>query len=228
MSAELLLTRARVLTPDDELPDGWVTVRRSRIEAVGGGAPPAARRTVDLAGGVLVPGFIDLHVHGGGGEDFMSGDPAACARAARFHARHGTTGLLATTVSAPREELAAALRGIARAGDGVILGAHLEGPWLSERHRGAHAVEHLRAPDLDELASLLGVGPLRIVSLAPELPGALRAIEAIAAAGAVPALAHSEATYARAAAAVAAGARHAVHAFNGMRPLHQREPGVLG
>jgi N-acetylglucosamine-6-phosphate deacetylase len=228
MSAELLLTGARVLTPAEELAGAWVAVRGSRIEAVGDGAPPAADETVDLSGRLLAPGFIDLHVHGGDGDHFMSGDPAACARAARFHARHGTTGLLATTLSAPPDELEAAVRAIGRAGDPLILGAHIEGPWLSERRRGAQEAEHLRPPDRGELAALLAAGPVRLVSLAPELPGALGVIEAIAAAGAVAALAHTDATYEQATAAIAAGARHAVHVFNGMRPLDHREPGVLG
>jgi N-acetylglucosamine-6-phosphate deacetylase len=110
----------------------------------------------------------------------------------------------------------------------VILGVHLEGPWLSEKRRGAQDAEQLRPPDPDELAALLAAGPVRLVSLAPELPRGLETIEAIAAAGAVPALAHTDATYEQAVAAIEAGARHAVHTFNGMRPLHHREPGVLG
>ena len=226
MTADLVVRGARVLTPAEELADAWVAVRGGRIDAVGDGEPPAAAEVV--AGAVVVPGLVDLHVHGGGGEDFMSGDVAACERAARFHARHGTTALLATTVSAPREALTRALRAVAAAGDPVLVGAHLEGPWLSEKRRGAQPAEHLRAPDLDELEALAEAGPLRMVSLAPELPGALEAVAAIAAAGAVPALAHTDATYEQAVAAIEAGARHAVHVFNGMRPLHHREPGVLG
>src|SRR4051795_12049053 len=158
----------------------------------------------------------------------MSADPDECAQAARFHAGHGTTGLLATTLSAAREELEGAVDAIARTDDPMILGVHLEGPWLSEKRRGAQEAEHLRPPDRAELDALLAAGPVRLVSLAPELPGALPVVEAIAGAGAVPAIAHTDATYAQASAAVDAGARHAVHVFNGMRPLHHREPGVLG
>jgi N-acetylglucosamine-6-phosphate deacetylase len=157
----------------------------------------------------------------------MAGDAAA---AARFHARHGTTGLLATTLSAPRGALLAAVRRIAVAmeHEPIILGAHLEGPWLNPKRRGAQAAEHLRAPDPDELEALFAAGPVRMVSLAPELPGALGLIRAVSDAGAVPALAHTDATYDEATAAIDAGARHALHVFNGMRPLHHREPGVLG
>jgi len=228
MGADLVLTGARVFTPAEELLDAWVAIDGARISAVGEGASPPATETVDLSGRLLVPGFLDLHVHGGGGDHFMCGDPAACVRAARFHAQHGTTGLLATTMSAPPAELEAAVRAIAQADDPLILGVHLEGPWLSERRRGAQEAEHLRPPDLDELRVLLAAGPVRMVSLAPELPGALELVAAVVAAGAVPALAHTDATYEEALAAVEAGAHHAAHVFNGMRPLHQREPGVLG
>jgi N-acetylglucosamine-6-phosphate deacetylase len=221
--AHVVFSGGRVLTPDTEAD--WLTVSAGRIDAVGHGEPPAAAETVDLAGRLLAPGFIDLHVHGGGGASFMSGDPEECARAAAFHAAHGTTALLATTLTAPPGDLLRAVAAVAETG---ILGVHLEGPYLNERRRGAQAAEHLRPPDLGELAALLAAGPVRMVSLAPELPGALEAVVAIDAAGAVPALAHTDATYGQALAAIEAGARHAVHTFNGMRPLHHREPGVAG
>ncbi len=218
----MIFAGGRILTPDREVD--WVSVSGGRIEAIGHGEPPDGER-VDLAGNLLAPGFIDLHVHGGGGAHFMSGDPEECLAAARFHARHGTTALLATTLAAPPGDLLRAVAAVAQTG---ILGVHLEGPWLSERRRGAQPAEHLRPPDREELAALVAAGPVRLVSLAPELPGALDAIEAIAAAGAVPALAHTDATYEQAVAAIEAGARHAIHTFNGMRPLHHREPGVIG
>jgi N-acetylglucosamine-6-phosphate deacetylase len=112
----------------------------------------------------------------------------------------------------------------------TIVGIHLEGPWLNERRRGAQEAAHLRAPDPGELEALVQAagGAVRLVSLAPELPGALQLIERVVAAGAVAGIAHSDATYAEAQAGVAAGARHAIHTFNGMRPLHHREPGVIG
>jgi N-acetylglucosamine-6-phosphate deacetylase len=158
----------------------------------------------------------------------MSGDPEECARAARFHIAHGTTALLATTLTAPRGTLLDAVRAIAATPEPAIAGIHLEGPWLSPERPGAQDVAALRAPDPAELAELTGAGPVRLVSLAPELPGALDLIARIVAGGAVAALAHTDATYAQAAAAIEAGARHAVHVFNAMRPLHHREPGVIG
>lgn len=232
---DLVLT-GRVLTPYEE--HGWIAITDGRVEAVGGGAgapggapappPPAAAETRDLSGHVIAPGFVDVHVHGGGGAHFMSGDPAECSRAARFHAARGTTSLLATTVTAPPDVLARAVEGIAACDDPLILGTHLEGPWLSELRRGAQDPASLRDPDPAELESLAASGTVRMVSLAPELPGALEAIAAIGEAGAVAALAHTDATYDRAIEAIDAGARHAIHTFNGMRPLHHREPGILG
>jgi len=223
LSHERVLTGARVLTPDTEAE--WVALDEGRIAAVGDGDPPEARETIDLSGRLVVPGFIDLHVHGGGGAHFMAEDFAA---AVEHHASHGTTRLLATTVTASAPELLAAVRSIAASGDPRILGVHLEGPWLSERRRGAQEAAALRPPDRRELDALLAAGPVRLVSLAPELPGALELIQAVVAAGAVASLAHTDATYEQAIAAIEAGARHATHTFNGMRPLHHREPGVVG
>jgi len=228
--SSLLLTGARVLTPEEQPADAWVAVVDGCIDAVGTGDPPAGPPVVDLAGLVLAPGFLDLHVHGGGGAQFMGGDPEACRRAARFHAAHGTTGLLATTMSAPVDALAAAVHGIAEAmrDEPLILGCHLEGPWLNPLRRGAHAEADLRPPDAAELAALTADGVVRLVSLAPELPGGLALVEAVLAAGSVAALAHTDASHAEAAAAIAAGASHATHLFNGMRPFHHRDPGAVG
>jgi N-acetylglucosamine-6-phosphate deacetylase len=225
--SELLLTGARVLTPWEEF--AWVAVRDGRIEDAGSGPPPAATETVDLGGRLLVPGYVDVHVHGGGGAHFMS-DADTCRRAARFHASHGTTSLLATTLSAAPERLEAAVRGIAAAmaGEPVIAGIHLEGPFLNERRRGAQEAEHLREPDVAELERLFDAGSVRLVSLAPELAGAEEAIRMVVAAGAVAGLAHTDATFEQARAGIEAGARHAIHTFNGMRPLHHREPGIVG
>jgi N-acetylglucosamine-6-phosphate deacetylase len=227
---ELVLAGARVLTPSDDLGEGWVAVEAGRIEAVGSGAPPSAGETVDLGGRLLAPGYVDIHVHGGGGAHFMGGDPEACRRAARFHASHGTTSLLATTLSAAPDRLEAAVGGIVAAmrEEPVIAGIHLEGPYLNPVRRGAQEAEHLREPDVAELGRLFGAGDVRVVSLAPELAGAAAAIELVVGRGAVAGLAHTDATFEQARAGIAAGARHAIHTFNGMRPLHHREPGILG
>jgi N-acetylglucosamine-6-phosphate deacetylase len=228
---ELTLQGGRVLTPQGVV-QADLHVRDGTIDSIGGST--RGGEVVALDGRWLLPGFVDVHVHGGGGADATTDDPDELRALARFHARHGTTALLATTVPAPPERLLAALaaiRAVAAAPDGegaVVLGAHLEGPFVSRSRAGALAARHLRDPDSALAERLLAGGGVRIVSLAPELPGAAALVRQVVAAGAIASLGHSDATYARASACIAAGARAATHAFNAMRPLHQREPGVLG
>jgi len=229
-----LLTNARVAGPAGDVRPGWLRTAGERIAAVGhGDAPADAGVSVrDLGGRVLAPGFIDVHVHGAAGAEFLDAGTEELAAILRLHARGGTTGLLATTVTASPERLDAAVRALAAASpvaDGAaILGVHLEGPYLCAKRRGAQDPRHLRAPDAAELDRLLGSAPVRLMTLAPELPGALAAIERLVRAGAVASVGHTDATYAQAAAAFDAGATHATHLFNGMRPFHHREPGVIG
>ena len=181
--AEVVLIADAVFTPAERLADGWVHVRGARIAAVGSGPlPPAsARRSCGCpAGACLAPGFIDLHVHGGGGAQ-VGPDPHEVADVAAFHARHGTTGLLATTVPGPEDVLMETVRAIAavarRPSDegAQVLGCHLEGPFVSPQRPGALDVRHLRAPDHAELGRLLdaGGGSVQMIVVAPELPGAL-------------------------------------------------------
>jgi N-acetylglucosamine-6-phosphate deacetylase len=228
------LAGGRVVTPDGVLDDGWIRLSGGRVVATGSGRPPH-RPDEDLAGAWVVPGFVDLHMHGGGGHD-VTASPEAMTAAVAFHRRHGTTATLVSLVTAPLAELAEQLRWIAALAErgptpeGHVLGSHLEGPFLAEARCGAQNVAHLRTPDPDELARLIeaGGGWLRVATLAPELPGALDLVEQLAAAGVVAALGHSDATYAQARAAIDVGAALATHLFNGMRPLHHREPGLIG
>ncbi len=229
--SDLLLHGGRVLPPAGPPGEGWVLIRAGRIEAVGAGDPPAVNvPRLDLAGALAAPGFIDLHVHGGDGVDFSSASGEEIGRAIALHARHGTTGLLATTLSAAPDPLLAAVREIAAARAPGLLGAHLEGPFLSPARAGAQDPAHIRDPDRAELERLLeaGAGTVRIVTLAPERPRALATTALLRRAGVVAAVGHSDASWDEARAAFAAGATHAVHLFNGMRPLHHREPGVIG
>jgi N-acetylglucosamine-6-phosphate deacetylase len=232
----MTLTGGRVVTPDGVR---WadVTVRGGRIAEVCESAPGrVAVDAVDHDGRWLLPGFVDLHVHGGDGAQFNTRDVAEVQRAAAFHARHGTTALLATTVAAPVGELLDALTAIGAAtaapaaGAAQVLGAHLEGPFLSRRRPGAmdpaHFLEPAQAPDA--VQRLLAGGPVRSISLAPELPGALELTRAAVARGVLVSLAHTDADEAQARAALDAGARAVTHAFNAMRPLHHREPGLIG
>jgi N-acetylglucosamine-6-phosphate deacetylase len=229
--SDLVVHGGRVLPPLGPPHAGWLLIRGGRIDAVGQGEPPAVDApALDLAGRLAAPGFVDLHVHGGDGVDFSSANAQDISRALAFHARHGTTSLLATTPSSAPEPLLRAVREIAGAGERGVLGAHLEGPFINRERAGAQDPRHIRDPDLDELGHLLeaGEGAVRMVTLAPELPRALEAIAGLRDAGAVASVGHSDATWDVARAAFAAGAAHAVHLFNAMRPLHHREPGVIG
>src|SRR5262245_52838371 len=204
--AEVVLFADAVFTPAERLADGWVHVRGAKIAAVGSGpVPPGIGAPVVRlpAGAFLAPGFIDLHVHGGGGAQ-VGPDPRGVTEVAAFHARHGTTGLLATTVPSPEETLVETVRAVAAAARrpsddaAQILGCHLEGPFVSPDRPGALDVRHLRPPDPAELGRLLdaGGGSVQMIVVAPELPGALDLIAAAAADGVVVALGHTDATYA--------------------------------
>jgi N-acetylglucosamine-6-phosphate deacetylase len=226
----LLLAGGRVVTPGGVLDPGWIRLDGSVIDAVGVGdapGPPA----VDLRGQWVLPGLVDLHVHGGGGASFTEGTSGEARQAAAFHCRRGTTTMLASLVTAPVAELearAALLAGLAD--DGLVAGLHLEGPFLSPARRGAQDPRHMLPPDVAVFDRLntAACGHLRVITLAPELPGALEVIKAAAQADVTVAVGHTDATADVTMTAVDAGATHATHLFNGMRPLHHREPGAVG
>jgi N-acetylglucosamine-6-phosphate deacetylase len=179
---------------------------------------------------VIVPGFVDLHCHGGGGHTFTTGDLASAREAAAFHRRHGTTTMLAGLVSSPFELMRSATLGYRELVDeGVLAGIHFEGPYLSEVRCGAQNPAHLRDPSMTEIEELIkiGEGAVRMMTVAPELPGALDAITYLAEHGVLAAIGHTDATYDQTRAGVAAGATVATHLFNGMRPPHHREPGPV-
>jgi N-acetylglucosamine-6-phosphate deacetylase len=230
-----LLAGGRVVTPGGILSPGWIRLAGNLIDAVGSGEPPEPRPAglpvTDLRGRWVLPGFVDMHVHGGGGTSFTEGPADDARRAAEFHRRHGSTTIVASLVTAPLTELearAAMLAGLAR--DGVIAGIHLEGPFLAAARCGAQDPKHMVAPDVASFERLhaAAAGQLRVITLAPELPGAISLIEAAVRAGVIAAVGHTDATADITAAAVDAGAAHATHLFNGMRPLHHREPGPVG
>ncbi len=229
---DLLVTAPRVLVPGEVLAPGWVAVTGDRVTAAGTGAAPSSAERRDVAG-TVVPGFVDLHVHGGGGGGFdrAADDPAAVVRAVSTHRRRGTTSMLASLVTAPPAALLRQVAALAEhADDGLVDGIHLEGPWLSPARAGAHDRDALRPPDARELDALLraGRGHVRVVTLAPELPGGIDAVRRLADAGVVAAIGHSDADHATTRQAVDAGARLATHLFNAMPPLHHREPGPVG
>jgi N-acetylglucosamine-6-phosphate deacetylase len=187
----------------------------------------------DTAGDdIIVPGFIDLHCHGGGGHTFTTGDPAAARGAAEFHRSHGTTTMLASLVSSPFELMrSATLAYRPLVDEGVLAGIHFEGPYLSAVRCGAQNPAYLRNPVMTEITEIIkiGEGAVRMMTVAPELDGALEAISHLRDAGVLAAVGHTDASYEQTHAGVAAGASVATHLFNGMRPVHHREPGpVIG
>jgi len=223
----LVLAAKRAVDADGERHDAWLRVDGDSIVEVGAGsAPPGAVRA-----DVLLPGFVDLHCHGGGGASFTSADPDQIARAAATHRAHGTTTMHASLVSADYDDLIAQIRAlIPFVDDGTLRGIHLEGPWISPSYCGAHDPLTLRHPDPDDVARVLdaGEGRIRMVTLAPELPGALDAVRSIVGAGSIAAIGHTAADGDAARAAVDAGATVATHLFNAMPPLLHRDAGPVG
>ncbi len=241
----LLMTAPRVVPatggtgPDPAvLEPGYVLADGGRITAVGAGPPsqpPRGCERLDLPAGTLVPGFVDLQVNGYYGTEFADGDADGWAAVAGRLPETGTTSFLPTFVTAPLPRLAAALRSaekiISRIERGArVLGVHAEGPFLAAARRGAHNPAWLLPPSQAAVGDLLaaGAGVLRVVTLAPELDGGLAAVRQLAGAGVLVSVGHSDATAAQVAAAADAGARMVTHLFNAQRPLHHREPGVVG
>lgn len=207
---------ATVLTDGLLLADRDVVVDQDRIISVGPATKPVR--------GLLTPGFIDQHCHGGGGFDLGT----AATEAAAFHVRHGVTSLIASLVTADPGTLAAQVADLAPlVDDGTIAGIHLEGPWLSPQQCGAHEMTQLRDPDPVEVDHLLASGYISMITFAPELPGALAAIEQTVRAGAVAAIGHTDCDYNTAVLAIEAGATVATHLFNRMPHLGKRHPGPV-
>ncbi len=225
----MLLTADTLLTGSELLRPGWIEVSQGVVDAIGSGAPP---RPTDrgLGAVTVVPGFVDTHVHGGGGANFSTASAAETATAVAYHRRYGTTTIVASLVTADPAEL---LRQVGELADdartGLIAGIHIEGPWISTKRCGAHQATLMRDPDPAEIDRVLaaGGGAVRMVTLAPERDGALAAIGRIVDAGAVAAVGHTEATYEQTRAAIAAGATVGTHLFNAMRPIDRREPGPV-
>ncbi len=238
----LAIHTGRALTPHAEIPDALILVEEERIRAIGprsGIALPPGCREIDARGLTAVPGFVDVHIHGAAGRDAMEATPEALAGIAACLARHGTTSFVATTVSAGIPETLRSLEGLAAAirdqqsapqAAAECLGIHLEGPFLSPVRRGVHPAEHLIPPSPSVLARFLAAagGFVRILTLAPELPGAEETIAAARSAGLVVSMGHTDATYREAVRAIEQGARHAAHVYNAMRPFSHRETGVIG
>ena len=235
----------RILTPQEEISDSVILVEDGRISSIGHRDQmqlPAGTVDYSAAGMTVVPGFVDLHIHGAGGHDVMAGNARALDRVSSTVARAGTTSIVATTVTAGTETTCESLEGIARyirKHEGIpehnrlaaeILGVHLEGPFISAARRGVHPERDLAKPSIELFNKVQETadGLVRMLTIAPELPGAISLIEHAAAAGIIVGMGHTDATYEEARAAIQAGARHAVHTYNAMRPFDHRDPGILG
>jgi N-acetylglucosamine-6-phosphate deacetylase len=239
----LVLYASRALTPLREIRDAAIVVEDGKIAALGPrGAvrPPAGARELNFPRMTLAPGFVDVHIHGAGGHDVMEGDAGPLAAVAETVARYGTTSVVATTVTAGVDETCRSVAGIARfiatqsspgkKAAAEFLGIHFEGPFISAARRGVHPADWIVPPSTEIWQRFLAAaaGHARILTLAPEVPGALDLIDAARQAGLVVAMGHTDATHAQAQAAIARGARHAVHVFNAMRPFSHRETGIIG
>lgn len=234
----MLITAPRVVTAGAARPvlvPGYVAVASGRVTAVAPGRPPRAP-DIALPSGMLLPGFVDLQVNGYFGEEFQVAGADGWAKVVTRLPQTGTTALAPTFVTAPPGALGAALRTAAAlipalpARAARVLGVHAEGPFLSPIRKGAHRAEWMTDPTPAAVDDLLeaGQGVLRLVTLAPERDGALAAIARLAEAGVLVSVGHSDATARQVAQAADQGARMVTHLFNAQRPLHHREPGVVG
>jgi len=251
LSKMIALTADRLLTaldsPLDEIVRPLLLIEDGRIADVASQLereiPPQARR-VDLPGAVLAPGFVDIHIHGAAGHDVMQADAAGLSAIAGLLAKHGVTSYFPTTVTAPDDATLRALAALAdaielAAGDGDPigrlagarpLGIHIEGPFLSHARRGVHPPEDLREPTLARFDRFWQAarGHIKMMTIAPELPGALEVIAEAARRGVCVSLGHSDANFAATLRGIEAGGKHATHTFNAMRALGHRDPGILG
>lgn len=225
-----LFAHARKLDASGQVDDFWMLVDGDSIVSVGTGAGPSADETVDLGGDWLAPGFIDLHSHGAGGFSYDDGADAIESALAVHHA-HGTTRSVISLVANPISALESSLATIAGLvdSDPLVLGSHLEGPYLSPERPGAHNPEFLRDPQPAELDRLLDAarGTLRQITIAPELPNALELIEILVQNEVVVAVGHSQADYELTRKAFDVGARLLTHAFNAMPGIGHRAPGPV-
>lgn len=239
----IAITASRLYTPLDCFEQPLLLVDGDTIAEVRSRTAqetPVGARVVDFGDAVLVPGFLDIHIHGGAGHDVMNDDTAGLAALEALLASHGVTGYFPTTVTAPVDQTCSALERLAQAienaeRDRIHLGArplgiHLEGPFISHLRRGVHPTADLLRPTIQMFDRFWQAarGRIRMMTIAPELDGAAEVIAEAARRGVCVSMGHSNATFDEARSGIAAGARHCTHGFNAMRPLDHREPGIVG
>ena len=238
-------TASRLFTPVEEIQNPLLIVEDERIVELSSRTTrevPVGTSLIDFGDAALAPGFLDIHIHGGAGLDVMRASPSELPQLGKFLATHGVTGYFATTVAAPLDATCKALDQLADAIEASAtpsntdtaqarpLGIHLEGPFLSHKRRGVHPPENLVTPTIAVFERLWQAarGHVRMLTIAPEIPGAMEVIAEASKRNVCVSIGHSDAEMPTAQAAVKAGARHATHTFNAMRPLDHREPGIIG
>lgn len=231
------IVNGTAVLPDREVPDALVLLEGEKISYAGprsGADIPEGAAQVDAAGLFVLPGLIDTHVHGTHGDDVMLHGADGIRRISARFPQYGTTAWLPSTISARHSDLMAAIEGCVAAQqnptDGAeVVGLHVEGPYINRKRKGAQPAEGVRDPNFDEVRELLlaSQGLMRVMTLAPELPGGLELIRLLVAEGVIASIGHTDATYDQALEGIAAGATHATHLFNAMRPIHHRDPGVI-
>ena len=249
--SSFLIAGGAVVSASGLSTDTSVLIQGARIVRVGPSCDLAGRapgRTIDARGAIVVPGFIDMHIHGSAGFDTMDATPSALARMTEFVSPHGVTGFLPTVMSTPIEQMLAATHAAAQAAQADInpygehgeydrprrgaqvLGINVEGPFLNPEFKGAQPEAGIVGPDLAILRRILeaGGGHVRVMTIAPEMPGAMEIVKALASQGVLASIGHSGACYDDITGAIEAGLRLVTHTYNGMRGLHHREPGVVG
>ncbi len=231
------LKNLRIVTPFRIVENGVIIVEGKKISElgrVGDISIPDNIKVYDLAGKLAVPGFIDLHVHGAVGHDFTEVNPETLAMIADFYIKHGTTGLLATLYTKPRDALIRDIRRLVSymewgEADPSILGIHVEGPFINPKMHGALKEDYIWKPVMDDWLSLrdAGHGYIKLMTIAPEVDGAMRIIRDASMHGVVPSIGHSMSDYETIEVAIDNGAAQVTHIFNAMKPMHHRNPGVL-
>ncbi|WP_217558725.1 N-acetylglucosamine-6-phosphate deacetylase [Paenibacillus sp. GbtcB18] len=231
-----ILHHVNVIQEDNTTLSVTLWIRDGIIEKIESGLaslPEGDYEYMDGQGRLLIPGMIDVHIHGANGFDMMDGSETSIQEVSRACAATGCTSFLATSVSSTIEDLIAMIRSVKRvAGHEVgakIVGLHLEGPYLNPKRKGMQNERFLRHPDLTEMKEIFDEadGLIKMVTIAPELPGGMELISFLKETGVIIAVAHSDATYEEAKQAFEAGASHVTHCFNGMRPIHHRDPGLV-
>jgi len=235
IKTRIIIKSARIVAEADCCDRAWLRVENGKIAAIAPGDAPELPEAniIDANGATLLPGFIDIHAHGGGGFDVMDGEADSLAGMARFFARGGVTSFLATTWTDSSERIQRALQAVATAremrGAGArLLGAHLEGPYLNAEKCGAQHSAYIRRADPAEALPWLDLNVIRLLSLAPEFSQNHWLITEAVSRGLKVSVAHSNASFGQILSARDLGLSHATHAFNAMSPLHHREPGVVG